>query len=210
MDASGKTQTWKIKNMKGVYKYLFVSLIFTACDTRGKYQKAADEIATKMPETTNMNAGRQNYSLYIPPGWTTDHRSAYGVEYYYLLAPKTAEDPNTSINVISEFMQNLDLEKFKMKAIETLKRGIPSASNFVEGRLTANGLQGVWYSYTIEPQGIKAALVSYIFPKDGIAYQITAGTEIKDPSRYRSLFDSVARSLRFVELVPVDKKAQSN
>jgi hypothetical protein len=59
----------------------------------------------------------------------------------------------------------------------------------------------------MEPQGLKAALVSYIFPKDGIAYIITAGTEIEDPLHYRSHFDSVASSLKFVEMVPVNKNA---
>lgn len=192
--------------MKGVYIYLFFSIILVDCDTKSKYHKAADEIAAKMPESTNMNVGKQNYSLYIPKGWTTEHRSAYGMDYYYLLAPKTEEDPNTSINVITEFMQNLSLEEFKAKTIESVKRAIPSVSNFAQGGLTANGLQGAWYSYTMKPQGIKAALVCYIFPKDGVAYTITAGTEIKDPLRYRSLFDSVARSLKFIELVPVKKK----
>ncbi|MDO6429783.1 hypothetical protein Q4E93_04265 [Flavitalea sp. BT771] len=191
--------------MKGIYICLLFPIVWAACDFRSKYHKAADEMAAKLPESTNMNVGKQNYSLYIPKGWTTEHRSAYGIDYYYLLAPKTEEDRNTSINVITEFMQNLSLEVFKTKAIESVKRGIPSASNFEEGGLTANGLQGAWYSYTMEPQGIKAALVSYIFPKDGIAYTITAGTEVKDPSRYRSLFDSIARSLKFTELVPVKK-----
>ena len=157
-----------------------------------------------------MNVGKQNYHLYIPEGWTTEHRTAYGVDYYYLLAPKTAEDPNTSINVITEDMQNLSLDEFRDKTIESVKGAIPSASNFTEGGLIANGLAGKWYSYTMEPQGIKATLVCYIFPKEGIAYSITAGTQTKNVSHYRTLFDSVARSFRFVEMVSVSENHHNN
>jgi hypothetical protein len=200
----------KIKNMKGGYIFLCSFVILTAWDCRSKNRKAADEISAKMAESTNMNVGKQNYSLYIPEGWTTEYRTVYGIDYYYLLAPKTEQDPNTSINVITEYMQNFSLSEFRDRTIESVKMAIPSASNFTQGFLTANGLAGSWYSYTMEPQGIKATLVCYIFPKDGIAYSITAGTSTKNATHYRRLFDSVARSFRFLELVPANKKPLSN
>jgi hypothetical protein len=94
-------------------------------------------------------------------------------------------------------MQNLSLNEFKAKTIESVKHSIPSASILAEGEIEANGLKGSWYSYSMEPQNIKATLVSYIYPKNGVAYTITAGTQTKDAARYRSTFDSVARSLKF-------------
>ena len=196
--------------MKRAYLYLFLLVILIACDARSKHKKAADEIAVKMTGTKGLNVGKQNYHLYIPDGWTTEHRSAYGIDYYFLFAPKTIEDPNTSINVMTEFMQNLSLEDYRIKAIQSVKGAIPSASNFAQGELNANGLKCAWYSYTMEPQGIRAALVSYIFQKNGIAYQLTAGTAIKDAARYRSLFDSVARSFKFIELEPIKVKPYGN
>src|SRR5882762_132726 len=124
--------------MKVTCIYLFFLTILTACDTRSKYHKAADEIVAKVPESTNKNAGKQNYSLYIPDGWTTDHRTAYGMDFYYLLAPKTEDDPNTNINVITEYMQNFSLNVYRTKTIESVKRAIPSASNFAQGEAAAN------------------------------------------------------------------------
>src|SRR5579859_4153437 len=189
--------------MKSAYIYLTFLFILPACDLRSRNQKAVDEMAAKMPKPANMNAGKQNYSLYIPNGWSTEHRQAFGVDFYYLFAPQTKDDPNTIINVATEAMQNAGLDKFRTQTIESVKRTIPSAANFAQGEVIANGVQGGWYSYTMEPQGIRAALVTYIFPKNGVAYIITAGTQTRDASRYRSLFDSVARSLQFVEPVPV-------
>ncbi len=172
-------------------------LILTACGGKNKYRKAADEMASNAPEPTNMNAGKREYTIAIPEGWTAEHRSANGVDYYFLLAPKTKDDPNTNINVTTEFMQHLSLEDYEAKSIESVKKYIPTSAITAQGDIDANGLNGKWYSYTIEPQGIKASLVNYVFPKDGIAYTITAGTQTKDAARYRNTFDSVARSLRF-------------
>lgn len=194
-----------IECMKIIYKLLMISLVFAGCDTRSKYKKAADEIAAKIPTTSGLNAGDQNYKLYVPEGWTTDHKTAYGINYYFLNAPKTADDPNTNVNVVTENMQNLSLEDYDKATIKYVRKAIPSAGDFKEGSISAHGLGGLWYSYKMDMQGVKASLVSYVFPRNGIAYIITAGTQTKDEDRYRSLFDSVARSLEFIDEVPVKK-----
>lgn len=177
----------------------FILLILVSCNTKSKYRKAADEIAASSPPSKNRNVGRENYTLFVPGGWTTAHKTAYGINYYFLLAPKTMADPNTNINVITEDMQNLDLEVFRQKTIESIQERIPSATILSLGDIVANGLQGAWFSYSMRPQSIEATLVCYIYPKNGVGYIITAGTQTKDAAHYRSLFDSVAKSLKFVE-----------
>lgn len=164
---------------------------------KSKYRKAADEIASKAPNPTNMNVGREKYTVQIPNEWTTEQRQAYGVDYYYLRAPKTTDDPNTNINIATEFMQNLTLEDYLDETIKSIKKGIPSAEILGKGEIVAKDLKGVWYSYNMESQGIEATLVSNIFPKDGVAYILTAGTQTKDVVRYKDTFDKVAKSFRF-------------
>lgn len=197
MQANGKL--YQTDTMKILYIPIFFLIIAAACKSKSNYRKAADEIAANSQGTTNMNAGKRNYSLYIPEGWTSEHRNAYGVDCYFILAPKTATDPNTNINVVTEYMQNLGLDEYKARTIESIKKAIPSASILAQGDINANGLKGGWYSYSMVPQGIEATLVCYIFPQDSVAYIITAGTQTKDASRYRSTFDSVARSFKFVD-----------
>lgn len=175
----------------------FLLVILLAC--KSNYRKAADEIFKRSPEPTNMNVGKHNYALDVPEGWATAYRTYGGVNYYFLNAPQSKADPNTNVNVITENMQNLSLDIFKAKSIESLKRTIPTATIQAEGEIEANGLNGSWYSYTMEQSGIKASIVSYIFPKDGIAYVITAGTQLEDASRYRKTFDAIAKSLKFDE-----------
>lgn len=96
-------------------------------------------------------------------------------------------------------MQNLSLDEYLHFTIQSVQKGVPNADILSQGYINANGLKGAWYSYTMDPQDIKATLISYIFPKDGVAYIITAGTQTKDAGRYRNLFDSVAKSLKFSE-----------
>lgn len=178
-----------------LYPFLFSVLFITACESR--YRRAADEILDQIPTPTDMNVGDQNYLLDIPDGWKTENVTYRGINYYFLKAPQTATDPNTSINVITEYMHNLDLGEFHKKTIESIKQTIPSAKITAEGSIEAHGLRGSWYAYTMEPGGIKASLISYIFPKNGVAYIITAGTQPEDVSRYRKTFDGVAKSLTF-------------
>ena len=184
--------------MKIIFSVIFV-FVLIACDNRSDYRKAADEIASKIGDPANMNAGKNNYALYIPPGWTTDSLHSSGVDYFFIMPPKTQEDPYTNISVTTEFMQHLSLDVFKTLTIESIKNAIPGFSNLEQGSIIATDLKGVWFSYSIKSQGIKSTLVSYIFQKDGIAYTIIGSTQTKDASRYRNTFDSVARSLKFVE-----------
>ncbi|MEI3796506.1 MULTISPECIES: hypothetical protein [unclassified Chitinophaga] len=176
---------------------IFLLVVITACTYKSNYRKAAEDVFEQIPDTKNLNAGKQEYRLDVPVGWTTRHQMVYGIDYYFLSAPKTAADPNTNINVITERMQNLSLEVYVKKAIEQIKLSIPSAVILDEGIIETDSLKGAWYKYNMEPQGIKATLVSYIFPKDDVAYIITAGTQTKDADRYRNTFDRVARSFKF-------------
>ena len=181
--------------MKTVYLSIYFLVILTACKSR--YRKAADEIASNAPAPIHMNAGKESYTLYIPKGWETAKRTEHGIDMYFLLAPKTENDPNTNINVITESMQNLSLEDYEEGSIASVKKYVPGAVILDKGEIHANGIKGCWYSYTMEPQGIKASLVCYIFPGNGVAYSITAGTQTKDAARYRATFDKVARSFKF-------------
>jgi hypothetical protein len=178
---------------------IFLLMVVAACTYKSNYRKAAEDIIEKVPKTKNLNTGKRAYVLDVPAGWETRHQTAYGIDYYFLLAPKTSADPNTNINVMTEGMQHLSLETYLKKTEEQVKLSIPSAVILDEGNITAGGLKGAWYKYSMEPRGIKVTLVCYIFPKDGIAYIITAGTQTRDADRYRSKFDRVARSLKFTD-----------
>ena len=178
---------------------MLTTVVSCKAKSGSNYLKAAKEVLGSVPAPTNknMNVGTENYSLYIPKGWTTAHWTYAGINYYTLHAPVSENDPNTNVNVITENMQNLSLDVYKEKTIESIKKGIPSAFITGEGDIETNSFNGGWYSYTMEPAGVKASIVAYMFPKDGVAYIITAGTQKKDADRYRSTFDSIAKSFKF-------------
>jgi hypothetical protein len=96
-------------------------------------------------------------------------------------------------------MQNLTLDVYREKTIESLTRIIPSVAIGEQGDIEADGIKGGWYTYTMNVDGVTSSVVAYIFPRNGIAYTITAGTQIKNIDRYRNLFDSTARSLKIVK-----------
>lgn len=139
-----------------------------ACTYKSNHRKAAEDIIEKIPDTKNLNTGKRSYVLDVPVGWETKHQTAYGIDYYFLLAPKTLADPNTNINVMTESMLHLSLETYLKKAKEQVKLSISSAVILDEGSITAGSLKGAWYKYSMEPRGIKATLVCYIFPKDNV------------------------------------------
>jgi hypothetical protein len=62
----------------------------------------------------------------------------------------------------------------------------------------------------MEPQGIRATLVSYIFPKDGVAYVLTAGTQTKDAENYRGTFDKVAKSFKFIQELKEEQQTKKH
>ena len=82
--------------MKRAYLYFFLLVILIACDARSKHKKAAEEIAAKMTGTKGLNVGKQNYHLYIPDGWTTEHRSAYGIDYLWRVKSRLGNDSGSS------------------------------------------------------------------------------------------------------------------
>jgi hypothetical protein len=182
--------------MRKIVVVMILTVAVVSC--KSKYRKAADEIAANMPKPVNMNVGKEKYTVDIPQGWTTENRNVYGIDYFYLMAPKTIDDPNTSINIANEFMQNMSLEDYLARTIVSLKKAIPSAEILGQGKIEANDLKGAWLSYDMEQQGIEATLIAYIFPKDGIAYMLTAGTQRKDILKHKITFDKVARSFKIV------------
>jgi hypothetical protein len=178
------------------YTSILLLIVFIACKNNPNSKEAIRE---KLLDAPNMNAGKENYTIDAPEGWTTEYKTYNGVNYYILNAPKTKDDPNTCMNVVTEDMHNLSLDVYLQKTIESLMRIIPSVSILEQGDLEANGIKGGWYSYTMEVEGVTSSVVAYIIPKNGIAYIISAGTQVKDAARYRNLFDATAKTLKVVK-----------
>jgi hypothetical protein len=101
------------------------------------------------------------------------------------------------MNILNESMQNASFDEYKSQTNVNLKKMIPSAEVLNTGDIAAGDLKGAWTHYTMEQNGMKLDLVNYVFPKDGVAYIITATTKEGKMDQYRSTFDGVAKSFRF-------------
>ena len=167
----------------------------SACQSdSGRYAK---KILENSPSPVNMNAGKDQYTVYLPDGWTTSSQTYNEVDYYFLIAPQTADDPNTNINITTEYMQEMSLIEYVAGDKASIMKSVPGATMLDEGTITADTCKGVWFRYTMDGEGVHATLISYVFPHKGVAYALTAGTQTKDAARYRPLFDKIASSLRF-------------
>ncbi|RFM31114.1 DcrB-related protein [Chitinophaga silvisoli] len=173
---------------------LLVLTLALACNTK-QQPKTAEEVLSTINKT-NLNKGSQNYHLDTPEGWTTDHKTIQGINYYYIIAPNTGEVPSPNINLLTESMQGASLKDYIAKSLSSLKQVLPTSEVKASGDITANGIQGAWYNYTMEMQGVKAYLMAYVFPKDGIAYVITGICPPDKATKYRPVFDSVAKSFK--------------
>lgn len=174
---------------------LLVLTLALACNTK-KQPKTAEEVLSSINKT-NLNKGSQDYHLDTPEGWTTEHKTIQGINYYYLIAPNTGDVPSPNINLLTESMQGVSLKEYIKKSLSSLKQVLPTSEVKANGDIEANGIEGAWYNYTMEMQGVKADLMAYVFPKDGIAYVITGICPPAKAGKYRPIFDSVAKSLKF-------------
>lgn len=175
-----------------------LALITASCSESGKRPSKISEIDLSKVSTKNMNAGKEAYDLYIPENWQSERKTLNGVQYHFLFAPKTAEDPNTQVNIVSERMQGLSLYDYRQQSMESILKMIPGATMLINGQIETADTKGMWYSYRLQTDNTDATLVCYIIPRNGVAYSLTAGTQTKDAYRYRPLFDSIARSFRFL------------
>ena len=179
--------------MRKIVGLLFLTLAL-ACNTK-KQPKTADEVLSSINKT-NLNKGSQDFHLDTPEGWTTDRKTIQGINYYYIIAPNTGEVPSPNINLVSESMQGVTLKEYITKSLSSLKQILPTSQVIANGDIEANGMQGAWYNYTMEMQGVKANLMAYVFSKDGIAYVITGTCPPVKSGKYRPIFDSVAKSFK--------------
>lgn len=186
----------RINIMKILFHFVCLILLI-GCKEKSEYRKAAEEIAANLPDTRGLNIGVAEYELIVPNGWTESHFSEFGIDYYFISAPKTLEDQNTNVNVITESMNNYSLQTYTNKAIDGLKAAIPTAVILSRGEYSTNGIKASWYKYNMAPRGIKVILTSYIFPKDNIAYVVTCGTQLRDTAKHEATFKMIIRSFKF-------------
>ena len=173
-------------------------LLVTSCKTETKTKdKSPDEILNEVSKLKTINVGNDNYIVNIPTDWTTKDTTLNGVSFYFLLAPKTDNDFNTNMNILNESMQGESFDDYKKKSIETMKKQMPSLKFLDNGDIEASNINGSWLHYKMEQSGLKIEIISYTFPKDGIAYIITATTKEGELDKYRNTFDAVAKSFRF-------------
>lgn len=175
-------------------RLLYILLILTAC--KAKTKNTPEDFLNKLTNKQNFNVGKHKYTVNVPDGWTTKNSTHSGIDYFFLIAPRTEPNSNTSINFITENMAGFDLDTYTSLAKKNLKNDIPSV-NFLESGSLNNGTQSNWYSYTFTFDQNEVFCLTYIFAKDGIAYVMTNATHKKDSSLYRSTFEEVAKSFRF-------------
>jgi len=182
--------------MKKILGLLALTLAF-ACNNN-KQPKTAEDVLNSINKT-NLNKGSEHFHLDTPEGWTTDRKTIQGINYYYIISPQTGEVPNPNINMVTESMQGASLKTYITRSLSSLEQILPGSKVVANGDIKANGIHGAWYNYTMEMQGVKADLMAYVFPADGIAYVITGICAPDKKTKYRPIFDKVAESFKVGE-----------
>lgn len=182
--------------MKLPMKFVFFSVVLflSACQLKTGINKKAGEL----PVTPGMNAGKDKFDLHVPDGWTSRRVNKEGVDYYFLNSPKSATDSAANINVVTEDMQGVGFEKYLETSKKMLKDYNPSVKFINEGKIKLQNKEGAWFRFNLAPNGTKIFALTFIFPRKGIAYVMTCATS-GEIERYKPTFDSVAKSLFFIE-----------
>lgn len=182
--------------MRKIWGLLILTLAF-ACNNN-QQPKTLDDILNSV-DKTNLNKGSQNFHLDTPEGWKSEWRTAQGVDFYYMYSPQTSEVPNPNINIVTESMQGTSLKTYLSHSLSFVAHLYPGAKVVAEGDIEANGVHGGWYNIKMEFQGTKGDLMAYVFPSNGVAYVITALCPPNKKSKYRLIFDKVAKSFKVNE-----------
>lgn len=149
-----------------------------------------------MSKTPGMNAGVRKFSIDAPAGWQKLDTSISGVKFTFLLAPTASNGFRANINVISQSMEGSSAESYFAKNFNSMGQYVQDFSAGPKGEKDINGLPARWMQYSQTQNGHVLDGVSYLIPKDGIAYVITFAAAKGQMSKYQASLDEALRSFR--------------
>ncbi len=156
-------------------------------------EKKVAQPATTVVEQREPNF---NFTLAAPPGWRMTDTVVEGLHLRLVRCPANEVESGAVLNVVAVHRGNTSLDTFLQRNMTYLQTNMEGVVIGDKGTFTASGIEGRWFAYTKVNNGQKREMVNYILPVDEFAYMLTAGSNTGTMSKYREVFDGIAKSFR--------------
>lgn len=170
-----------------------VTLLILVAACQNNREKAADTLK-KIGAAPGLNAGSGNFDITAPTGWSRLDTSLNGVRATLLLAPVATSGPRASVNVVSESMSNMSLDKYFDISIDNMAKFMQGYQAGTKGDKVIDGTPAKYAEYSQTPSGLQLDAICYIVPHNGIAYVITCTAPHGQMDQFRSQFDESVQS----------------
>ena len=179
-----------------LFSILVLSIFFfSSCQSQTTTRQNADK--TQSPQTVSNQEPNFNYIIEVPSDWTIrDTIIQDGMRIRFLLSSQSLSDDYPAGNVLIASMEGRNINDFTTRNMNYLKSNMPGTIILERGYIDSSIYNGQWFTYTKEQNGVVRDMINYIIPLNGFAYMITCGSNKGSISKYRAIFDKIAKSFK--------------
>lgn len=152
----------------------------------------------------------KGYSIEFPSGWTKQERFM-GLD---VIALSPAETPKDSFRENASVLSGkldapITLDLFYSENLKNLQKALNNFKQDGSGDSTVDGQPAKWVLYTHKQGNFESKVIQYFIMKGDYAYLITCGGEPAAYDKYKSTFDSIVKSFKFLKEGPQPAPAEA-
>jgi hypothetical protein len=119
-----------------------------------------------------------------------------GMRIKLMKAPITLLLDSPFVNIIIVYMEGRKIDEFTTRNINYLKSNMQGITILEKGDIDSTVYGGKWFTYSKEQNGMTTDMINYIIPSNGFAYMITGQTSKGKMTKYRPVFNKIAKSFK--------------
>ncbi|WP_374948191.1 hypothetical protein [Mucilaginibacter sp.] len=134
-----------------------------------------------------------DYEIAIPQGWVRKDRVSGAYNLVMLVAPR-ADNYSPNLNVLRDNMNGKSLDGYIRTNLE--KMATMNLKDQRAGDMSINGVHGKYLTYSYQIEGREISIKTYVVPKDGFAFVLTASCLLSQSATYMPQFDKLADTFK--------------
>jgi hypothetical protein len=145
----------------------------------------------------------KGYSIEFPAGWTKQERFM-GLDVIALSPADTPKDSfRENASVLSGKLDApITLDLFYSENLKNLQKALNNFKLEGSGDINVDGQAAKWVLYTHKQGNFESKVIQYFIMKGDYAYLITCGGEPTVYDKYKSTFESIVKSFKFLKEGP--------
>jgi len=137
-----------------------------------------------------------NFQVEPPAGWAMHDTIIEDLKYRVVLPPDSLDHDRPRISIVITSMHGREIDDYTTRNMDNLKATMEGVTLQERGAINISSISARWATYTREHNGVARDMIIYIIPVRGFAYVISGGANKGTITKYRILFDQLARSFK--------------